>query len=63
MDQTSARLRNHQRNIDRYQNLLKTQLSPSELRFVERRLSEERFTMAILRYMSPPSSHQIGVRK
>jgi hypothetical protein len=63
MDQTSARLRNHQRNIDRYQNLLKTQLSPSELRFVERRLSEERFTMALLQYMSPPPAHQIGARK
>ena len=63
MDHTSARLRNHQRNIDRYQNLLKTQLSPSELRFVERRLSEERFTIAILQYMSTPPAHQIGARK
>jgi hypothetical protein len=57
MDERIARLHNHQRNIDRYQNLLKTQLSPTELRFVERRLSEERFTMAILQYISPPSAN------
>jgi len=65
MDERIARLRNHQRKIDRYQNLLKTSLSPTELRFVERRLSEERFTMAILQCMSPPHTHQIdlGVRK
>ena len=52
MDQI-ARLRTHQRNVDRYQNLLKTQLSETELQFVEKRLSEERFAMAKLQFMSP----------
>jgi len=65
MDEGIARLHNQQRKIDRYQNLLKTRLSPSELRLVERRLSEERFTMAILQCMSPPHTHRVelGARK
>jgi hypothetical protein len=65
VDERIARLHNHQRKIDRYQSLLKTSLSPAELRFVERRLSEERFTMAILQFMGPPHTHQLdlGARK
>jgi hypothetical protein len=51
MDERAARLHAHQRNIDRYQSLLKTNLSAIELRFVEQRLSEERFTLAMLRFM------------
>ena len=47
------RLRAHQRNIDRYQGLLKSGLSDIELRFVEQRLSEERFALAMLQFMSP----------
>jgi hypothetical protein len=60
-----ARLRAHQRNIDRYQNLLKTQLSETELHFVEKRLSEERFWIAMLQFMSPsPASINLhGARK
>jgi hypothetical protein len=54
MDERIARLRTHQRNIDRYQTMLKTHLSETELRFVEKRLSEERFWMAMLQFMSPP---------
>jgi hypothetical protein len=54
MDERIARLRSHQRNINRHQNLLKTQLNETELRFVEKRLSEERFWMAMLQFMSPP---------
>jgi hypothetical protein len=54
MDERVARLRTHQRNIDRYQNLLKTQLTATELQFVEKRLSEERFRIALLQFMSPP---------
>jgi hypothetical protein len=46
MDERAARLHAHQRNIDRYQSLLKANLSRIELRFVEQRLSEERFTLA-----------------
>jgi len=55
MDDRIARLRTHQRNISRYQNMLKTRLSEVELHFVEKRLSEERFKMAMLEFMSPPN--------
>jgi hypothetical protein len=58
MDQSIARLRTHQRNIDRYENMLKTQLSATERHFVEKRLSEERFAIAMLQFMSPPNSRQ-----
>jgi hypothetical protein len=50
------RLRSHQRNIDRYQGLLKSSLSDVELRFVEQRLSEERLALAVLQFMSPGNS-------
>jgi hypothetical protein len=56
MNERIARLRAHQRNIDRYQGLLNSGLSAVELRFVERRLSEERLALATLQSMSPSSS-------
>jgi hypothetical protein len=40
MNERIARLRAHQRNIDRYEGLLRSTLSTMELRFVEQRLSE-----------------------
>ena len=46
-----ARLRNHQKNIERYQSLLKTNLNDVEMQFLERRLSEERLAIAILQFM------------
>jgi hypothetical protein len=49
-----VQLRTHQTNIDRYENMLKTQLSDVERQFVQRRLSEERFTIALLQFMSTP---------
>ena len=52
-----ARLRTHQRNIDRYQSLLTTKLSETERRFLEKRVSEERFAIAMLEFMSP-AAHQ-----
>lgn len=58
MDDRIARLRTHQRNISRYQNMLKTRLSEVELHFVEKRLSEERFKIAMLEFMSPPQVRQ-----
>jgi len=58
MDERIVRLRTHQRNIDRYQNLLKTRLTETELQFVERRLSEERFAIAKLSIDLP--GHGIG---
>ena len=48
MDERIARLRAHQQNIDRYQRLLKTKLNDLESQFLEKRLSEERFLMAML---------------
>jgi hypothetical protein len=56
MGERVNRLRSHQRNIDRYQGLLKSRLSDIELRFVEQRLSEERLALAILQFMSPNNS-------
>jgi hypothetical protein len=46
-------LRAHQTNIDRYENMLKTKLSDLEREFVQKRLSEERLTIAMLQFMSP----------
>jgi hypothetical protein len=56
MTERIARLRAHQRNIDRFQGLLKSSLSAVELRFIERRLSEERLALATLQSMSPSNS-------
>ena len=56
MNERIARLRAHQRNIDRYQGLLKSSLSEIELRFVEQRLSEERLALVMLQFMSPSNS-------
>jgi hypothetical protein len=58
MDERVARLRTHQRNIDRYQDMLKTRLTAIEQQFVERRLSEERFAIAMVQFMSPPETPQ-----
>jgi hypothetical protein len=56
MNERITRLRAHQRNIDRYEGLLKSSLSEIELRFVEQRLSEERLALAMLQFMSPGNS-------
>jgi hypothetical protein len=48
MDDRTARLNAHQKNIDRYQRLLKTKLNEVESQYLEKRLSEERFWMAML---------------
>jgi predicted house-cleaning noncanonical NTP pyrophosphatase (MazG superfamily) len=52
-EKRAAFLRTHQMNIERYQNLLKTKLSEAEVNFLERRLAEERFAVAMLDFMSP----------
>jgi hypothetical protein len=57
MSERITRLQAHQRNIDRYQGLLETQLSETEKRYLEKRLSEERFAIAMLRLMSPPKGY------
>ena len=56
MSERIARLRDYQRNIDRYENLLKTNLTELELQFLEKRLSEERFAIAMLQFMGPSSA-------
>ena len=43
-------LRVHERNIDRYQRLLKTKLSHAEVHYLEKRLSEERCAVAMLQF-------------
>ena len=53
MNEKASRLQAHQRNIQRYEKLLKSKLNATELRFVEQRLSEERFALAMLQFMSP----------
>jgi hypothetical protein len=58
MDGRTARLLSHRRNISRYENMLKTRLSEVELHFVEKRLAEERFKIAMLEFMSPPHTHK-----
>jgi hypothetical protein len=41
IDQQAARMRTHRNNIERYRNLLQTNLTEVERQFVERRLTEE----------------------
>ena len=56
-----AMLRMHEQNIERYQGLLRTKLSDIQTRFIERRLSEERFAIEMRKFMSrgetPPTNH------
>jgi len=54
------RLRTHLKNIDHYLDLLTTNLSETERRFLERRVSEERLAIAMLEFMSP-GAHQRGM--
>jgi hypothetical protein len=53
MNEKASRLQAHQRNIERFEKLLKSKLNATEVRFVEQRLSEERFALAMLQFMSP----------
>jgi hypothetical protein len=55
----TVQLRTHQKNIDRYENMLKTELSDVERQFVQKRLSEERFTIALLQFMSAPKGFDL----
>jgi hypothetical protein len=52
-EKRAALLRTHQLNIARYQRLLKFNLNKAETDFLEGRLAEERFTVAILDFMKP----------
>jgi hypothetical protein len=59
MDERIARLRTHQKNIERYQDLLKTKLTEVELQYLERRLSEERCAIAMLDCMNPNAASKV----
>ena len=54
METRVIQLRTHQKNIDRYQGLLKTKLNETERQYLEKRLSEE--TIAMLPLMSLSAS-------
>jgi len=41
MDSRIVRLRTHQKNIDRYEGLLETNLSEVERQYIEKRMSED----------------------
>ena len=48
IDEKFARLRTYRNNINRYRQLLKTDLSDLEREFIERRLEEDRSAMKML---------------
>ena len=48
IDEQLARLRTHRNNIQRYRNLLQTNLTELERQFVEKRLAEEQSNLEIL---------------
>jgi len=53
VERKAALLRAHQKNIDRYESLLKTKLSELESDYLEKRLSEERCAIEVLHFISP----------
>ena len=55
------RLNTHQKNIERYEDLLETKLSELERQYIEKRISEERLAMAMLQFVIPASSGQTGI--
>ena len=59
MNEKIARLEAIQNNIARYEGLLKSKLSSTEVRFVEKRLSEERFALAMAQFMGPSNSPEM----
>jgi hypothetical protein len=57
METRVLRLRTHQKNIDRYEGLLKTELSEIERQYLEKLVCEERIVMLQL------MEHQIKITK
>ena len=55
------RLSTHQKNIERYEDLLETKLSELERQYIEKRISEERLAMAMLQFVIPASAGQTGI--
>ena len=58
---TDIRLSIHQKNIERYEDLLDTKLSELERQYIEKRISEERLAMAMLQFVIPASAGQTGI--
>ena len=56
IDEKLARLRTYRNNINRYDRLLKTELTELERRFIEKRMSEERTGMEALAVSTFPIS-------
>ena len=48
MDESIVRLRTHRKNIERYESLIKTDLTLDEMTYVEKQVSEERSQIALL---------------
>ena len=59
MNEKIARLEAIQNNIARYEGLLKSKLNSTEVRLVEKRLSEERFALAMAQFMGPSNSPEM----
>ena len=53
MTDRAVRLHKHEQNIERYRSLLKTELSEIEKLNIQKRLSEERFWVAMLEFIGP----------
>ena len=62
MTERAVRLRKHEQNIERYQSLLKTELNDVEQQCIQKRLSEERFWVAMLEFIRPSPSSPIEMR-
>ena len=63
MDERIARLRAHRKNIERYQNLLQTELTEFEMHYLEKLLSQERFVMGNLSAGHQRSTHPADPRQ
>jgi hypothetical protein len=60
METRIVQLRTHQKNIDRYEGcLLETNLSEVERQYIEKCLSEERFAIAMLQFISAPKGYDL----
>jgi hypothetical protein len=60
MSERAARLRAHHQNIERYQRLLETKVGEVELQYLQKRLAEERFAIAMLQFMDPSTVSEEG---
>jgi 5-bromo-4-chloroindolyl phosphate hydrolysis protein len=59
MEATMVQMRTHQKNIDRYKDLLETELSEVDRQYIEKRLSEERLTIATLQFTTAQNGYDL----